>query len=174
MENENPKEINQEESEQKESEIQSENEGMEEKEENQYVIFRIEDQNYGIEIEHVHEIDRLKEVTVCPVPKAPEYVEGIINLRGEVVPVIDLRKKLELPVKETSRETRILIVKIENKTIGLIVDMVSTVVNVDTDEITATPEEIKDVNTRYFSGIVKINNKLILLLNINEVLSSEE
>jgi len=174
MNNESPKELNQEESKQKESEIQLENDEYEENEDNQFVIFKIEDQDYGIEIEHVHEIDRLKEVVICPVPKAPEYVEGIINLRGEVVPIIDLRKKLELPKEETCRETRILIVRMDNKTIGLIVDRVLTVINIDQDDITATPEEIKDVNTKYFSGIVRINNKLVLLLNINEVLSSEE
>ncbi|MGE5474727.1 MAG: chemotaxis protein CheW [Ignavibacteriales bacterium] len=143
-------------------------------EENQYVIFRIDDKDFGIEIQHVHEIDRLKEVVINPVPKAPDYVEGIINLRGEVVPVLDLRKKLGLPVKEIGRETRILIVKMENKTIGLIVDMVLRVINIDSKEITITPEEISDVNTRFFSGIVRLEKRITLLLNINEVLRAEE
>jgi len=174
MNNENLQEMNQKEIEQNHIEVQSENDELEENEDNQYVIFKIEGQDYGIEIEYVHEIDRLKEVVICPVPKAPEYVEGIINLRGEVVPVIDLRKKLGLPEREAGRETRILIVKMENKTIGLLVDMVLKVLNIDEKYINGTPEEIKDVNTRFFSGIVQMDEMLIFLVNIKEILGSEE
>lgn len=140
----------------------------------QYVIFKIDNHDYGIEIQYVHEINRMKEVIINPVPKVPDYVEGIINLRGEVVPVLDLRKKLGLPVKEIGRETRILIVRIDNKTIGLIVDMVLKVISIDNKEITVTPEEISDINTRFFSGIVRLGKRITLLLNINEVLRAEE
>ncbi|MGE5328718.1 MAG: chemotaxis protein CheW [Deltaproteobacteria bacterium] len=145
-----------------------------ESEESQYVIFKIDTQDYGIEIKYVHEINRFKEVVINPVPKTPDYVEGIINLRGEVVPVLDLRKKIGAPVKEIGRETRILIVKIDNKTIGLIVDMVLKVINIDPKDITITPEEISDINTRFFSGITRLEKKITLLLNIDEVLKLEE
>jgi len=154
--------------------IESEEDGFKENEDNQYVIFRIDGQDFGIEIEHVHEINRLKEVVINPVPKTFEYVEGIINLRGEVVPVLDLRKKLGFPAEKMGRETRILIVRIDNKTIGLIVDMVLSVVNINEMDITSTPDEIKDKNTRFFSGIAQLDKRMTFLLSINEVLNSEE
>ena len=154
--------------------MEAEDDEFKENEDNQYVIFRIDGQDFGIEIEYVYEINRLKEVVINPVPKTFEYVEGIINLRGEVVPVLDLRKKLGLPVEEMGRETRILIVRIDNKTIGLIVDMVLSVVNINEKDITSTPDEIRDKNTRFFSGIAQSNKRMTFLLNINEVLNSEE
>lgn len=140
----------------------------------QYVIFQLETQEYGIDIMQVHEINRLKEIVISPVPKAPDYVEGIINLRGEVVPVIDLRKKLGLLPKEIDKSSRILIVKIEKKMIGLLVDGVSEVVDILESHINLPPEEVTDVSTKYLTGVAKLERRIILLLNIDEILTVEE
>jgi len=142
--------------------------------EKQYVVFQLENQEYGIEIKQVHEIDRLKEIVISPVPKTPDYVQGIINLRGEIVPIVDLRKKMELPVKEVDKKSRILIVKIEKKIVGLLVDGVSEVVDVNENNISLPPDEITDINTKYLTGVARINKKLILLLDIDQILDLEE
>ncbi len=141
----------------------------------QFVVFLLDNQEYGIDIVQVHEIDRLKEIVISPVPKAPQFVEGIINLRGDVVPIIDLRKKFGLIPKDIDKSSRILIVKLSNKVIGLLVDGVSEVISVCESSISPTPEEISDVETRFIDGVARADGRrLILLLNINEVLSVEE
>lgn len=145
-----------------------------EKNENQYIVFQLDDQEYAIDIKQVHEINRLKEIVISPVPKTPDFVEGIINLRGEVVPVIDLRRKFELEKREIAKGTRILIVKIGNKMIGLLVDGVSEVVDIAEARISEPPEEICDINTKYINGVARLEKRLILLLDINEIMVSEE
>ncbi len=143
--------------------------------EKQFVVFLLENQEYGIDIAQVHEIDRLKEIVISPVPKTPEFVEGIINLRGDVVPIIDLRKKLGMVPKEIDKSSRILIVKLTKKVIGLLVDGVSEVISVYESSISPTPEEISDVETKFINSVARTSDKrLILLINIDEVLSLEE
>ncbi len=142
--------------------------------EKQVVVFELDNQQYAIDIIQVYEMERLKEIVISPVPKAPEFVEGIINLRGEAVPVINLRKKLGIEQKEIDKRTRIIIVKLENKVIGLLVDGVSEVVDITESSISLPPDEITDISTRYLTGVAKVENRIILLLNINEILTTDE
>lgn len=142
--------------------------------EKQFVVFELDNQQYAIDIIQVYEMERLKEIVISPVPKAPKFVEGIINLRGEVVPVIDLRIKLGIEQKEIDKRTRIIIVKLENKVIGLLVDGVSEVVDIAESSISLPPDEITDISTRYLTGVARVENRIILLLNINEILTTEQ
>ena len=140
----------------------------------QYVVFKLENQEYGIKINQVHEINRLKEIVISPVPKTPDYVQGIINLRGEVVPIVYLRKKMGMPQKEGDKKSRILIVKIEKKMIGLLVDEVSEVIDIEESTISLPPDEITDISTKYLTGVARINNRLILLMDIDQILELED
>lgn len=140
----------------------------------QFVIFNMENEDYGIDITEIYEINRLKEVLITEVPKAPKFVEGMINLRGEVVPVINLRKRFGLPFKEYDNDTRIIIVKFENKMIGLIVDQVKEVVTLMNEDITPAPDEIRDINNKYVKGIGKKDKAIETILDIKEILNIVE
>lgn len=158
----------------KDNELDTEDDEIYNEQEKQFVVFQLDDQEYGIDIMKVYEINRLKEIIISPVPKTPKFVEGIINLRGEVVPIIDLRKKLELQSKEIDKESRILIIKIEKTMIGLLVDEVREVLDILEQDIAPPPEEVTDISTRYLSGVARIEKRLILLLNVNEIMLTVE
>ncbi|AOT69770.1 chemotaxis protein CheW [Geosporobacter ferrireducens] len=141
--------------------------------ENQYVVFYLDNEEYAIDIVKIHEINRLKEITITRVPRVPHFIEGIINLRGEVVPIINLRKKFGIDPKNISKESRIVIVKIFNKVIGLLVDSVSHVLTFETVEIAPPPEEIK-ISCDYITGLGKKGKRMIFLLDIEKILHMEE
>ncbi len=123
---------------------------------NQFVVFKVGIEEYAIPILKVNEIIRLKGITITEVPNTQKYVLGIINLRGEVIPIIDLRMKFNMPQKEMDDNNRIIIVNIEDKSIGLMVDSVSEVVHIEQEDITQPPEEISDINSRYITGVAKL------------------
>lgn len=141
--------------------------------ENQYVVFHLDNEEYAIDIVKIHEINRLKEITITKVPRVPDFIEGIINLRGEVVPIINLRKKFGIEPRQISKASRIVIVKILEKMIGLLVDSVSHVVSFENAEISPPPEEIK-VNCQYITGLGKKGKRMIFLLDIEKILHIEE
>lgn len=141
--------------------------------EKQYVVFELEAEEYGIDILNIHEINRLKEISISKVPKTPDFIEGIINLRGEVVPVIDLRKKFSLDAKAIEKESRIVIVKLKNKVVGLLVDSVSHVITLSDEDISPPPEEVK-VNSEYIVGLGKKNDRMIFILDIYKILDVKE
>ena len=123
----------------------------------------------GMDILKIQEINKLLEMT--PVPQAPEYVRGIQNLRGQIVTVIDLCRKLGLPFVEVDREeSRNIIVNSGNEYIGLLVEKISDVVRADTDSVQAPPANIGGVQGKYFEGVYKTDNNLIGILNAEEVL----
>jgi purine-binding chemotaxis protein CheW len=140
--------------------------------EEQLVIFELGNENYGLDISTVEGIIKIQEIT--KMPRAPEFVEGITNLRGMVVPVLDLRKRFGLPVDKNTRETRIVIVYIGKIKVGMIVDGVSEVIRVQEDAIEPTPPMISSVNTTFIRGIAKVNNKLVTLLDLSKVLNLSE
>ncbi len=143
-------------------------------EEEQLVSFRIENEEFGVGIEKVQEIIRLPEITT--VPKAPSFVEGVINLRGNIFPVIDLRKRFDLEAIKKTNATRIVVVSIDNKTTGIIVDSVSEVLRLPKDAIESPPPIIAGIEAKYLRGIGKLEEgkRLIILLNLNEVLTVKE
>lgn len=143
--------------------------------EKQIVTFTLENEEYGIYIEKVQEINRYAGVT--RVPKTPAFVEGIINLRGEVIPLIDLRKRFDLPVREKDEFTRVIIVNLENVRVGLVVDFVDEVLRIGSDSIDTVPELFSSgIENRFLGGVVNIDKeqRMILLLNADELFSKTE
>ena len=134
----------------------------------QFVIFSLEGEEYGIEILRVKEIKEM--IRITRVPKAPHYVRGVINLRGEVIPIVDLRKKFNLEKRIDNDSTRIIIVAVEEITVGLVVDTSSEVIGIMIKDIEEAPETVGSFEQGYISGIGKVGSRLIILLNIDKIL----
>jgi len=142
------------------------------KELKQFVVFKLGNEEYGVNIHQVKTIERLMEIT--RVPQAPDFVEGVVNLRGEVVPVIDLRKRFGLPERTNTDNTRIIIVSIEDITVGMIVDSATEVLQISEESIDPAPSIIGSIDLDYIDGVGKIDGRLLILLNLRKVLKSEE
>ena len=140
--------------------------------EGKYLAFILNNETYGIEILRVREIIGLMDVTT--VPQTPEYMKGVINLRGKVIPVIDLRLKFSMQEKEHTDETCVIVVEVNNTSIGIIVDSVSEVLEITRGEIEESPHFGQDIDTSYIMGLGKVKEKIVILLDIEEILSSEE
>ncbi|MCK5310490.1 MAG: purine-binding chemotaxis protein CheW [Desulfobacteraceae bacterium] len=141
-----------------------------------YLTFSLEDEEYGIGILKVKEIIGMMAIT--SVPRTPEYVKGVINLRGKVIPVIDLRLKFTMESIEYSERTCIIVVEIDSESstvlIGIVVDAVSEVLNIKEEDIEETPTFGTQLNTEYILGMAKMEGGVKILLNIDKVLSQEE
>ncbi len=138
----------------------------------QCVTFTLEDETYGINVMQVQEV--LREIEVAPVPGAPHYVLGIINLRGNVVSVIDARMRFGLPVKESTDLTRIIVIEIQQHIIGVLVDSVAEVVDIKRSEIETAPNVGTSETSKYIDGVVSRGEKLLILVDLNKLLSTEE
>jgi purine-binding chemotaxis protein CheW len=138
----------------------------------QLVSFRLAQEEYGIEITRVREIILMGAIT--RVPQTPAYVKGLINLRSTVIPVIDLRIRFGLPECEASDASRIMVVNVGGKTIGIVVDAVSEVLRVSTDQIAPPPPAVVSLGTEYLTGLVKLEKQLLILLDIDKVLGESE
>lgn len=143
-----------------------------EKQQSQYVSFVLHREEYGVPILNVQEIIRYE--TLTRVPRSPDYVDGVLNLRGQVIPVVNLRKKFELPEKEIDKSTRIIVVEVKDRVIGMVVDEVSEVLPVDSADIAPPPPMGTHLKIDFISGMAKINNQLVILLDIHKVLTTEE
>jgi purine-binding chemotaxis protein CheW len=140
--------------------------------ETQLVVFNLADENYGVDISAVEGIIKMQVVT--KVPKAPDFVEGITNLRGKVMPVIDLRKRFGLPTKEADKETRIVHVELEDVRVGMLVDAVTEVLRVSEDDIEPPSPMVTTVDSAFITGVAKVDERLIILVDLGQVLSTEE
>ncbi len=140
--------------------------------EGKYLTFVLSDEEYGIEILKVREIIGIMNIT--PVPQTPVYIKGVINLRGKVIPVIDLRLKFGFPEAEYTKETCVIVVDVGNTLTGVIVDTVSEVLDVSTGELEASPHLGTSIDTEIFLGMAKIKDKVKILLDIDKVLHIEE
>ena len=138
----------------------------------QLVSFRLAQEEYGIEITKVQEIILMGEIT--RVPQTPEYLKGLINLRSTVIPIVDLRLRFGLIVEETTDETRIMVVNVAGKTIGIIVDAVSEVLRISQDQIAAPPTTVAGLGQEYLTGLVRLDSRLLILLDIDKILGQEE
>ena len=138
----------------------------------QLVSFKIGDAEFGVDILRVQEINKMMELTV--VPNTPAFVEGVVNLRGRIIPVLNLRSRLGLEVKEYNSETRIIVVEIEDKTIGFIVDEVKEVLRLPKSITEAPPEIVTGVDSDYITAIGKLEDRLIILLDLTKVLTTSE
>ncbi len=137
-----------------------------------FLSFFIAEEEYGIEILKVHEIIGI--MTITRVPRTPHYIRGVINLRGKVITVIDLRLKFGMESREATAETCIIVVQTQGIEIGIVVDKVSEVLNIAAQEIEDAPSFGADVNTDYILGIGKSQGRVKLLLDIDRVLSSQD
>ena len=135
---------------------------------NQYVLFNLEDEIYGLDILQVETIEKVMDIT--RVPHAYDYVEGVINLRGEVVPVINLRKRFDLPEKDRNDDTRIIIISFEEMIVGLMVDSSSEVIQLTAEEIDELPKVSNSLDTNFVNCIGKKDNRIIMLLDLIKVL----
>ncbi|TAN46394.1 MAG: chemotaxis protein CheW [Methylococcaceae bacterium] len=138
----------------------------------QWVTFRLGDEMYGINVMQVQEVLRLTDI--APVPGAPGYVIGIINLRGNVVTVIDLRNRFGLPSKESDDASRIVIIEAEDQVIGILVDSVAEVVELRSTDIETAPNVGNEESSRYIQGVSSRGNELLILLDLNKLFSDEE
>jgi len=137
----------------------------------QLVTFRLGDEEYGVEILKVHEINRMMDITA--VPNAPDSIEGVINLRGKVIPVINLRMKFGLPHKGADARTKIVVVDV-GMPAGIIVDSVSEVLRISTELIEPPPPMTASIGSEYILGVGKLKDRLLILLDIERLLGSTE
>jgi purine-binding chemotaxis protein CheW len=143
----------------------------------QYLSFVMEQEEYAVSILSVREIRGWEPVT--PIPNTPEYVKGFINLRGRVVPIIDLRQRFNLPLKEYSRTTVVIILNVDetdnnSELVGIIVDAVSEVYDIKQGDIRSAPKLGGHIETRYIKGIAEIGDKNIILTDVMSLLDAEE
>ena len=140
--------------------------------EGKYLTFILNNEEYGLEILKVREIIGVMDIT--PVPQTPPFIKGIINLRGKVIPVVDLRLKFVMPEIEYTKETCIIVVDISNRLMGIIVDTVSEVLDIAAKDIEPTPSLGSDIKTDFILGMGKIKGKVKILLDIDRVLTLDE
>lgn len=138
----------------------------------QLVGFRVGKEIFGVPIGLVREIVRVPEITA--VPDAPGHIEGVINLRGKIISIVDLRKRFGETQIETNRKNRILIAEIDNKMVGLIVDAASEVIRVPQSEIEAPPEVFGESEIKYVTGVGKVNGGLVILIDLTKILQKGE
>ena len=138
----------------------------------QWVTFRLNEELYGINVMQVQEVLRITEI--APVPGAPDYVLGIINLRGNVVTVIDTRRRFALGEREVDDNTRIIIIEVEGQVIGLLVDSVAEVVYLRGSEVESAPDVGNDESSKYIQGVVTREADLLILVDVNKLLSQNE
>jgi purine-binding chemotaxis protein CheW len=128
-------------------------------------------EEYGVDVRLVQEIIRVTEIT--QVPRAPEFIKGVINLRGRIIPVVDLKRKLRLGDVEVLRQSRIVVVKIKERLIGLLVDGASQVLKVPVSTIEAAPDEVTEIDASAIRGVAKLTGRLIILMDLNKTLALE-
>jgi purine-binding chemotaxis protein CheW len=133
--------------------------------------FFLAGEEYGVDVRLVQEIIRLSLIT--QVPRAPQFVKGVINLRGRIIPVIDLKRKLGLGEVEPTKQARIVVVKVRERLMGLLVDGASQVLKVPVSLIEAAPEEVVEIDVSYIRGVAKLEKRLIILVDLQKVLPVE-
>ena len=139
----------------------------------QLVSFSLDKEEFGVDISAVHEINRMTEIT--KLPGSPDFVEGIINLRGKVVPVISLRKRLGMAKKGIDKDSRVIVVELEGNTIGFIVDAVNEVLRIDSSTTEAPPAIFYfGMRSDYIKSLAKLEDRILILLNIENVLTGLE
>ncbi len=135
----------------------------------QLVTFSTGDEEFGVDILRVQEIIRTMAIT--KVPKAPEFVEGVINLRGKVIPIIDLRRRFGLQPKTHDKHTRIIVIEINTMIVGFVVDSVSEVLRIPASTVEPPPPVVAGLESEYISGVGKLEDRLLILLDLDRLLS---
>ncbi|MCG3420312.1 chemotaxis protein CheW [Oceanobacillus jordanicus] len=137
-----------------------------------FIVFTLKNQSYGVDVSQVHSIERLQKVT--EVPRTASFIKGVIYLRGNTIPVIDLRERLWIGQTDTTDESRFLIVEIKGMQVGLLVDAANEVLDIGAEAIEPPPEMIAGVEARYLEGVAKLKDELLILLDLEHILDMEE
>lgn len=137
----------------------------------QLVSFNLGEETYGIEITKIREIILMGQIT--QVPETPHYIKGLINLRSTVIPVIDLRTRFGLPEGELTDESRIMVLNVSSRTIGIVVDAVSEVLRVSSDQISEAPPTVASLGNEYMTGLVRLDERLLILLDVEKLFEEE-
>jgi len=140
--------------------------------EQQLVVFELSNEHYGLDIAAVEGIIKMQ--TITKIPQSPSFVEGVTNLRGSVVPVIELRRRFGFPSQEPTSNTRIIVVYMEGTKVGMIVDGVSQVLHISDEAIEQPPPMVTTVNSALIRGIAKLEGHLVILLDLSKVLTMDE
>ena len=138
----------------------------------QLVSFNIGQEEFGLDIQSIQEINRMVDIT--RVPNAPEFVSGVINLRGKVIPIIDLRKRFGFPSKEYDKNTRIIVVELNGMVVGFIVDAVSEVLRIPKSITEPPPSIVAGIGSEYITAVAKLENRLLILLDLERILKDKE
>ena len=138
----------------------------------QLVTFSIGEEEFGVDILKVQEIIRTMEIT--KVPRAQNFVEGVINLRGKVIPIIDMRRRFGLESKAHDQHTRIIVIEINNMIVGFVVDSVSEVLRIPASTVEPPPPVVAGLESEYISGVGKLHDRLLILLDLDKLLSGED
>ncbi len=133
----------------------------------QFVGFRVGSEHYAIAITKIQEIILMKPIT--RIPEVPDFIEGLINLRGSVIPIVNLRKRFGLPAREVDDETRTIVVNVHDKTVGCIVDAVTQVMRINRDQVQPPPLSVLAVAHQYISGLARLEDRLLIILDIDRL-----
>lgn len=138
----------------------------------QQVIFKLNNEEYGMDIIKINGIEKYQ--AVVQVPNAPDYVEGIINLRGEVLPIYSLRKKFHLAEKAIDDETRVIVALTNDMKVGFLVDSVTEILNIEEESIDEVPKLLTGINRKYMKSVAKIENRMVILMDVDLLVTDEE
>ena len=138
----------------------------------QLVTFKLENEEFGVDILKVQEINRMMNIT--RIPNAPTFIEGVINLRGKIIPIVDLRKRLGFVNSAFDKATRIIVVELDGLVLGFIVDSVSEVLRIPGNTIEPPPSIVAGIESEYIEGVGKLNDRLLILLELKKVFSSPD
>ncbi len=134
----------------------------------QLVSFKIGEEEFGVDILKVQEINRMDQIT--RVPNAPDYVSGVMNLRGKVIPIIDLRKRFRLPKKERDKDTRIIVVELRSRVVGFLVDAVNEVLRIPKSVTEPPPPMVAGIGSEYITAVGKLEDRLLILIDLEKIL----
>ncbi len=138
----------------------------------QLVSFKIGEEEFGVDILKVQEINRMDQIT--RVPNAPDYVSGVMNLRGKVIPIIDLRKRFRLPKKDRDKDTRIIVVELKSRVVGFLVDAVNEVLRIPKNVTEPPPPMVAGIGSEYITAVGKLQDRLLILIDLEKILVPAE
>lgn len=138
----------------------------------QYVVFQLEDELYGVEILQVRGIEKVLPLT--RVPNAPSFVKGVCNLRGSVIPVIDLKKRLGLSSSGDDSNAKIIIVNVGKQVVGMTIDAAADVVSLDSSQVEPSPSLVSGIDAQFISGVAKVSNRLLIILDMESILTTDQ
>jgi purine-binding chemotaxis protein CheW len=139
---------------------------------NRFLTFFVDEEQYGIEISKIKEI--IAPITITHIPKTPDFVKGVINLRGSIIPVVDIRLKFEMQAREMNEETAIIIYEVDKVSIGFIVDKVEDVLTFDDKHISEAPRFGSNIDTSFIENVAEVDDGVVMLLNLERIFEPEE